>query len=252
MQSPYCRTCALALFLTLCIVGAASPSKVASESTSARSSSFRLGSGALAAAVDRSSLPNVNLNYLPTPGVNFEPKPLFHQVRHANPYILGFVLLSLLLHMMPSMGNERNFNYRIPPAWSPENDQSYSFRAYMTDISLWIMLTDLQPHQQCAAIIMRLGGSAREMARMITPQEMTTGGVLNGIAVDPVTYLLGSLHAKYSQLEEESRLFAMTKMLAFVRRHGESINSVLARYEVVRQRAAIEGQFVMSSEGCSL
>ena len=78
--------------------------------------------------------------------------------------------MAILIYMMPGMAADRNnFNYRIPPSWSPETDQHYSFRAYMTDISLWIMLTDLQPHQQCAAIIMRLGGGAREMARMITP-----------------------------------------------------------------------------------
>ncbi len=65
--------------------------------------------------------------------------------------------------MVPAGGGagRDNFNYRIPPSWSPENDSHYSFRAYMTDISLWVMLTDLQPHQQCAAITMRLAGSAR-------------------------------------------------------------------------------------------
>ena len=63
------------------------------------------------------------------------------------------------------------------------------------------------------------------------------GGVLNGFAVDAVTYLLGSLHARFSALEE-SRLTAMTEMLAFARRHGEGINELLARYDVVRQRAA--------------
>ena len=59
----------------------------------------------------------------------------------------------------------------------------------MTNISQWVMLTDLQPHQQCAALIMRLGGSAREMARMITPQEMYNGGSFEpgGEIVDPVT-----------------------------------------------------------------
>ena len=41
-------------------------------------------------------------------------------------------------------------------------------------------------------------------------------------------------------------------MLAFARRPGEHINDLLARYEVVRQRAATEGQFVMSIEGMSL
>ena len=70
----------------------------------------------------------------------------------------------------PPMLAKLGLNYRIPPAWTPENENSYSFRAYMTDMSLWILFTDLQPHQQCAAIIMRLGGAAREMARIMTPQ----------------------------------------------------------------------------------
>ena len=44
----------------------------------------------------------------------------------------------------------------------------------------------------------------------------------------------------------------MTEMLAFTRRPGEAINAGLARYEIVRQRAAVEGQFVMSMEVCAL
>merc|ERR1712185_248532 len=87
-------------------------------------------------------------------------------------------------------GRGENFTYRIPPSWAPENDASYSFRAFLTDISLWVMLTDLAPHQQCAAIIMRLGGQARELARMISPQEIVAGGMRDGQLLDPVTYLL--------------------------------------------------------------
>ena len=81
------------------------------------------------------------------------------------PWIFGGMFLATVAgtvcHMMPGLGGgsrTENFNYRIPPSWSPEDDSNYSFRAYMTDLSLWVMLTDLAPHQQCAAIIMRLGG----------------------------------------------------------------------------------------------
>ena len=139
---------------------------------------------------------------LPTPGKDHKPIPIFMRIAALNPYLVGLTFLALLGHMMAGGNNNggsngERFNYRIPPSWSPENDQQYSFRAFMTDISLWIMLTDLQPHQQCAAIIMRLGGSAREVARMITPPEMMQGGMLNGNMVDAVTYLLGQLHAKF-------------------------------------------------------
>ena len=99
-----------------------------------------------------------------------------------------------------SITGNRDFNYRIPPAWSPESEGHYPFRAYMTDISLWIMLTDIHPHQQCSAIILRLGGSAREFARTITPNEMINGGTRNGQLLDPVTYLLGALHARIMTL----------------------------------------------------
>ena len=61
----------------------------------------------------------------------------------------GVTVVGLACHMMPGLGGgsrSENFKYRIPSAWSPENDNNYSFRAYMTDISLWVMLTDLAPH----------------------------------------------------------------------------------------------------------
>ncbi len=58
----------------------------------------------------------------------------------------------------------RGFNYRVPPSLSPETDSRYSSRAHMTDISLWITLTELQPHQQCAAIVIRL---ADQLARWL-------------------------------------------------------------------------------------
>jgi hypothetical protein len=114
------------------------------------------------------------------------------------------------------------------------------------------MLTDLEPHQQCAAIVMRLEGAAREIARMMTPQEMFLGGMCNGVQDDPATLLLGALQARFASLEKESRLACTTEVLDFARRPGETINALLARYETVRQRAAVEGQFGMNIEGCAL
>jgi hypothetical protein len=151
------------------------------------------------------------------------------------------VLLSMMLHSSPRvLAGSENFNYRILPAWSPESASTYSFRSYMTVISLWIMLTDLQPHQQSAAIVMRLGGAARELARMMSPQGMASGGMRDGVVVGLVTLLLGALRARFASVEKESR------------RPGETINAFLATYETVRQRAAVQGQFFMSSESCSL
>eukprot|EP00974_Lingulodinium_polyedra_P053982 5191197-Lingulodinium_polyedra.AAC.1 len=60
---------------------------------------------------------------------------------------------------------------------------------------------------------------------------MMNGGLLNGVQVDPVTYLLGSLHGRFSALEEEGGLTRMLELLAFSRRPGENINGLLARYD---------------------
>ena len=232
---------------------------------------FRLGSGADGSSMLLQKEPNKVTEIVrsksppttpveagrPKPGGNTKPVKAVWRLKKiatgANPFLLLLVLILMMPAGVPNLtGGNRDFNYRIPPSWSPEHEGTYSFRAYMTDLSIWIMLTDLQPHQQCAAIVMRLGGSAREMARMITPQEMMNGGVQNGVVVDPVTYLMGALHQRFSALEEESRLTCMTEMSAFARRLGEHINSLLARYEAVRQRAAVEGHILMSTEGCSL
>ena len=150
-----------------------------------------------------------------------------------------------LASMMPNFGGggpgqslqNDGFNYRIPPSWNPEVD-SYSFRAHVTDLTLWVMLTDLQPHQQAAAIIMRLRGSARELGRAITPNEIMHGDLIHGVHHESAPYIIAGLHARFALLDEEARLSAMTEMLAFARRPHEIINGLLTPYEVIRPRAA--------------
>ena len=185
-----------------------------------------------------------------------QPAPVRKRLVLTAARISPLILFVIICLMMPNMagggGGGRDHGFRLPPSWDPANESTYSFRAYLTDLSMWIMLTDLQPQQMAAAIVMRLQGGARDFARMITPQELMVGGMNNGVMVDPVTYVIAGLHARFSPLEEESRLSAMTEMMAFTRKPGESINAVLSRYEVVRQRAALEGQFTMPIGGCAL
>ncbi len=85
------------------------------------------------------------------------------------------------------------------------------------------------------------------MARVISPQEIFQGGVQNGAQLDLATCLLASLQDPIVVLDEESRLACVTETLALSRRLGESINALLARYEIARQRAATEGQFIVST-----
>ena len=73
------------------------------------------------------------------------------------------------------------------------------------------MLTDLQPAQQAAAIVMILGGAARELVRSITPDEIMHGGGVKGVQVDPVTYIEAGFQNRFALLDDEHRLAAMTQ-----------------------------------------
>ena len=131
-------------------------SEIGVSSPAVDASIFRLGSGAVAtASVDQYAknfkTEYLGITFLPTPGKPSRPFQALgsghtekSQVRPILTLkkikdlckVLTLGIVAVLLHMMPQMGGDRNFNYRIPPSWSPENDQNYSFRVYMTDISL--------------------------------------------------------------------------------------------------------------------
>ena len=98
----------------------------------------------------------------------------------------------------------------------------------------------------------RLTGAARELAKTLTPNEAMHGGVVNGQPMDPVSYLLFGLEARFAQLADETRLAAMNELTTFQRKSHESTNAVLARYQLVRQRVNADGGFVMSVEACAL
>jgi len=230
---------------------------------------FRLGSGAGYGPVTTTSETEAYLLKSPnTASYDVHPRQLTPAIKsqranYLKSIIVCIGILGYLCSMMPGGRGDRgggpmngggggNFNYRIPPAWSPEREESYSFRAWVTDLHLWTLLTDLRPEQQAAAIIMRLEGSARECARTLTQQEITQGGVMNGVNHGPVAYIVAGLEMRFAQLADETRLAAMNEFMAFARYPNERINQLLNRYEIVRTRAAREGNFGMSIEGCAL
>ncbi len=84
---------------------------------------------------------------------------------------------------------------------------------------------------------------------MITPQEIPQGRFRKDIQLGPVTCLLAALQHLFAALDEEARLASGTEMSALARRAGEAINTLFARYEIVRYRAVTKGQFVVSVDG---
>eukprot|EP00971_Amphidinium_carterae_P049816 982010-Amphidinium_carterae.1 len=67
---------------------------------------------------------------------------------------------------------------RDPPYWSPGDEIRHPFRNYLQDLTLWLIHSDLDPAQQVAAVISQLGGTAREVARTLTPHELMHGGIV--------------------------------------------------------------------------
>ena len=79
----------------------------------------------------------------------------------------------------------------MPPAWGPENENQQSFAAWSVEICLWSMSSELTPAKQASRIVYQgLTGAARDAARTMTRTELMYGGVINGVQLDPVAYLL--------------------------------------------------------------
>ena len=114
---------------------------------------------------------------------------------------------------------------------------------------LSILNSDMDARRKCAAVILELRGGAEEFARSLPPQAIMNGGVINGVNVDPMTYLMHSLAERYSQLGEEACLSAMTELMSFFRNGTERIDSLITRFDIIRNRANQEGQLAMSIQG---
>jgi hypothetical protein len=128
-------------------------------------------------------------------------------------------------------------------------ERTVPFRLYLSNLTLWCIGSEKTQQAQVSSIIRRLGGTAREVADLLTPQEMFLGGVVEGIQLEPVAYLIQGLQRKFASLDEEARLRALLNMMRFKRKPGERVDELLARFDVIRTNARIEGQFVMSIEG---
>ena len=99
------------------------------------------------------------------------------------------------------------------------------------------------PAQQCAAVISRLGGAARYMARLMGPAEVHQGGMVDGVQLDPASFLVNGLSAQLAPLDDERRLQAVTRLPSFSRRPNDTVDNLIARFEVARQQVVVDGGF---------
>ena len=166
---------------------------------------------------------------------------------------MNALIISALLGCMYAgngQGNNPGPGGRLPPVWAPDMEPRYTFGQWQRDVLLWtISNEDIEAHRQAAMLLQVLRGGARELTRDLPDNIILQGGMLNGIRVDGVTYIMNLLGERYGQLGEESRLRAIKDLMEFDRKPQERIDDLITRFEVTRQRAAEGGNLVMSVEG---
>ena len=155
----------------------------------------------------------------------------------------------------PAAGAEMHGTLRTPPAWDPNMEPGYSFRHWSGDILMWSLATDVPQNQQGPAIVLRLGGLARQLAREVDPNIIANGQVLDlndGNGPQPqtgVTVLLRGLARRFAALDVENSIKAIAELMSFRRQAGESVDQTLARFDVTRHRAEQQANFQLGPTG---
>lgn len=159
--------------------------------------------------------------------------------------LLGIAMLAAVCHMFPGTTNA----LRVPPAWGPEQENHYPFRQWTRDVMLWSIASDMEPSRKTASVMLVLKGAAKELSRQIPPQAIVDGGLINGVQVDPLTYLMHALQERFGNLGEEVRVQAITELMGFNRKGNEPIDALLVRFDSIRARAAEQGGAIVSVQG---
>ena len=142
---------------------------------------------------------------------------------------------------------------KVPPAWSVERNHHYSFRSWVSDLVLWSSATEIDPRRQGPVAALQVQGSAKELVKEITPQQLRDGDVdqLTGQHLTGLMLLVTVLARRYAPLDAENSTKAISEFLGFRRMPGETVDGVLVRYEVLRIRATQQGGFNMGHSGLS-
>ena len=119
---------------------------------------------------------------------------------------------------------------------------------------VWCIITDVEEERQGPNIELHLGGIARDLVREIPIQYKIQGGTVDmgdgsgPQQVNGAAFLLHALSERFAPLEEENNLTALADLHGFARLPGESIDTVLTRFEVVVQRARTRSGIPLSEQ----
>ena len=106
-------------------------------------------------------------------------------------------------------------------------------------------------HGPVAAL--QVQGSAKELIRELTPQQLQHGDVdpNTGQQLTGLMLLVAVLARRYAPLEAENTTKSIAEFLSFRRQPGEAIDSVLVRFDILRNRANVRAGFAVNWTGLS-
>jgi hypothetical protein len=158
-------------------------------------------------------------------------------------------VLAMFACMMAGQGQTSNL--RDPPIWDPAMSSSYPFRDWSRDILLWSTLNgNMNSAQKAAAVSLKLRGSAKRLARNIPPQVMINGGLIQGVQLDPMGYLMHVLSEPFARLGEEQNLSAIANIMTFDAIPGERIEDLLIRFDEALDRGQEYGNIHLDVTQC--
>jgi len=144
----------------------------------------------------------------------------------------------------------------VPPGWS-DGDSNYTFREWSSDIILWCIACKVPVEKQAGNIVQQLQGNARKIGKSIDPAILQNGGpydMEDGRGrhhYSGVSILMHQLALQFAPLEVETMVQTIADLLSFRRNSGETVDSALSRFGLLRSRAAHLGGFVFGPTGAS-
>ena len=142
---------------------------------------------------------------------------------------------------------------KVPPSWCVERNHLYTLRAWISDLILWASASDLDPIRHGPVAALQVQGTAKELIRELTPQQLQHGDVdpQTGAHYTGLMLLVNVLARRYAPLEAENTTKSISEFLSFKRMPGETIDSVLVRFDILRNRAQARAGFAVNLTGLS-
>ena len=110
---------------------------------------------------------------------------------------------------------------KVPPAWDNKWQKFYPFKQWMRNVIWWAMSTEVPENAQGAAVILRLGGEARELCDTLEPNIVRDGAMRDlgdGLGIRQVSGLaviIRGLQRQFGPLDVETHTKSVAELFAF-------------------------------------